>query len=69
MSSVTVASSAYMGASDAFTWRMERDPALPSLRQRVIIGINVDTAAVPDPHVLLACLEESAAEITALGGA
>ena len=32
------------------------------------IGINIDTAAVPDPHVLLACLEESAAEITALGG-
>jgi len=33
------------------------------------IGINIDTAAVPDPHVLLACLQESAAEITALGGA
>jgi diacylglycerol O-acyltransferase / wax synthase len=33
------------------------------------IGINIDTAAVPDPHVLLACLHESAAEITALGGA
>jgi diacylglycerol O-acyltransferase / wax synthase len=33
------------------------------------IGINIDTAAVPDPDVLLACLEESAAEITALGGA
>jgi diacylglycerol O-acyltransferase len=31
------------------------------------IGINIDTAAVPDPHVLLACLEESAAEITSLG--
>jgi diacylglycerol O-acyltransferase / wax synthase len=31
------------------------------------IGINIDTAAVPDPHVLLACLEESAAEITAIG--
>ena len=30
------------------------------------IGINIDTAAVPDPHVLLACLEESAAEITSL---
>jgi len=28
---------------------------------------NIDTAAVPDPHVLLACLQESAAEITALG--
>ena len=32
------------------------------------IGVNVDTAAVPDPHVLLACLEESVAEIAALGG-
>jgi hypothetical protein len=31
------------------------------------IGINIDTAAVPDPQVLLACLQESAAEITALG--
>jgi diacylglycerol O-acyltransferase / wax synthase len=31
------------------------------------IGINIDTAAVPDPHVLLACLQESAAEITSLG--
>jgi len=29
------------------------------------IGINIDTAAIPDPHVLLACLQESAAEITA----
>jgi diacylglycerol O-acyltransferase len=33
------------------------------------IGINIDTAAVPDPHALLACLHESAAEITAFGGA
>ena len=33
------------------------------------IGINIDTAAIPDPHVLVACLEESAAEITALAGA
>ena len=32
------------------------------------IGINIDTAAVPDPDVLLACLEESAAEIKACGG-
>ena len=31
------------------------------------IGVNVDTAAVPDPDVLLACLRESFAEITALG--
>jgi WS/DGAT/MGAT family acyltransferase len=31
------------------------------------IGINIDTAAVPDPDVLLACLEESLLEITALG--
>ena len=33
------------------------------------IGINIDTAAVPDPDVLLACLQESTAEITALGDA
>ena len=33
------------------------------------IGINIDTAAVPDPHVLLACLQESTAEIAALGAA
>jgi diacylglycerol O-acyltransferase / wax synthase len=33
------------------------------------IGVNIDTAAVPDPHVLLACLQESMAEITALGAA
>ena len=33
------------------------------------LGVNIDTAAIPDPHVLLACLRESAAEITALGGA
>jgi hypothetical protein len=31
------------------------------------IGINIDTAAVPDPDVLLACLQDSFAEITALG--
>ena len=33
------------------------------------IGINMDTAAVPDPDVLLACLRDSFAEITALGAA
>lgn len=33
------------------------------------IGINIDTAAVPDPQALLACLHEGIAEITALGGA
>jgi WS/DGAT/MGAT family acyltransferase len=32
------------------------------------IGINIDTAAVPDPDVLLGCFRESFAEITALGG-
>jgi diacylglycerol O-acyltransferase / wax synthase len=32
------------------------------------IGVNIDTAAVPDPDVLMACLRESFAEITALGG-
>ncbi len=33
------------------------------------MGINIDTAAVPDPEVLLECLRESFAEITALGSA
>lgn len=33
------------------------------------IGINIDTAAVPDPELLLDCLRESFAEITALGAA
>lgn len=33
------------------------------------IGINIDTAAVPDPELLLDCLQESFAEITALGAA
>ena len=32
------------------------------------IGINIDTAAVPDPDILIGCLRESLAEITALGG-
>ena len=31
------------------------------------IGINIDTAAVPDPDVLLDCFRKSFAEITALG--
>ncbi|HEX9043173.1 MAG TPA: wax ester/triacylglycerol synthase family O-acyltransferase [Trebonia sp.] len=30
------------------------------------IGVNIDTAAVPDPDVLLACLEEGLAEVTGL---
>jgi WS/DGAT/MGAT family acyltransferase len=33
------------------------------------IGVNIDTAAAPDPDVLLACLRESLAEITALSTA
>jgi hypothetical protein len=33
------------------------------------IGINTDTAAVPDLDVLVACLQESLAEVTALGAA
>ena len=33
------------------------------------IGINIDTAAVPDPDVLLECLQEGFAEITVLGTA
>ena len=40
---------------------------LMSYDGRCDIGINIDTAAVPDPEVLLACLRESFAEITALG--
>ena len=32
------------------------------------MGINIDTSAVPDPDVLLECLREGFAEITALGG-
>ena len=31
------------------------------------IGINIDTAAVPDPDVMLECLHESFSEIAALG--
>jgi diacylglycerol O-acyltransferase len=31
------------------------------------IGINIDTAVVPDPGILLGCLRQSLAEITALG--
>jgi diacylglycerol O-acyltransferase len=31
------------------------------------IGINIDTAAAPDPDVLFDCLQESLAEITAVG--
>ncbi len=33
------------------------------------IGINIDTAAAPDPDVLLACLHEGLAEVTALSAA
>jgi diacylglycerol O-acyltransferase / wax synthase len=31
------------------------------------IGVNIDTAAVPDPEALLGCLQESFAEIIAMG--
>ncbi len=31
------------------------------------VGINIDTAAVPDPDVLLGCLREGFAEVAALG--
>jgi diacylglycerol O-acyltransferase len=31
------------------------------------IGLNIDTAAVPDPDVMLECLHEGFAEVTALG--
>jgi diacylglycerol O-acyltransferase len=43
------------------------NPTLLSYAGTCHIGINIDTAAVPDPDVLLACLQESLAEITALG--
>ena len=33
---------------------------------RCDIGINIDTAAVPDPDLMLACLREGFAEITAV---
>jgi diacylglycerol O-acyltransferase / wax synthase len=33
---------------------------------RCDIGVNIDTAAVPDPDVLIACLQEGFAEVTAL---
>jgi diacylglycerol O-acyltransferase / wax synthase len=32
------------------------------------IGINIDTAAVPDPDLMVACLREGFAEVTALAG-
>lgn len=32
------------------------------------IGVNIDTAAVPDPEALLDCLREGFAEIAAMGG-
>jgi diacylglycerol O-acyltransferase / wax synthase len=31
------------------------------------IGINIDTAAVPDPDVLTACLREGFEEVLAIG--
>ena len=40
---------------------------LLSYRGTCDIGINIGTGAVPDPGVLLECLQESFAEITALG--
>jgi diacylglycerol O-acyltransferase len=38
---------------------------LVSYAGRCDIGINIDTAAVPDPDVLIACLREGFAEVTA----
>jgi len=32
------------------------------------IGLNIDTAAVPDPEVMIGCLRESLAELAALAG-
>jgi hypothetical protein len=34
---------------------------------RCDVGVNIDTAAVPDPDLMLACLGEGFAEITAVG--
>jgi diacylglycerol O-acyltransferase / wax synthase len=42
---------------------------LVSYARTCTIGITIDTAAVPDPEVLVACLRESLAEVTALGAA
>ena len=44
--------------------RPEHHPVL--LRRPLPIGINIDTAAVPDPDLMLACLREGFAEITAV---
>ena len=33
------------------------------------VGINVDTEAVPDPHVLIECVREGFEEVLSLGGA
>ena len=41
---------------------------LMSYEDRCCIGVNVDTAAVPDPERLVACLCEGFAEILDLGG-
>lgn len=42
--------------------------ALLSYTDRCEIGVVADTAAVPDPDVLVACLQQSFEEILALGG-
>jgi len=43
--------------------------ALLSHVDRCCIGLNVDTAAVPDPEMMTACLREGFADVVALGGA
>ncbi len=40
---------------------------LVTYRQTCHIGINADTAAVPDPEALVGCIEQGFAEITTLG--
>ena len=40
---------------------------LISYRDSCLIGINIDTAAVPDPDVFMECLRESLDEVTGLG--
>jgi diacylglycerol O-acyltransferase / wax synthase len=41
---------------------------LLSYAGRCHIGVNIDTAAVPDPDLMLACLNEGFAEVTAVAG-
>jgi hypothetical protein len=57
------------GRASAISHGSSTRPALLSYGDTFDVGVNVDTAAVPDPDVPLTCLEDSFAEIVALGGA